>query len=84
MSKNIEVWTDYDKAGIWTVNIRKKRGKLTLDEIREACMEVEQDFYLLVVCAMDRDMDQYYMFEDLQGDSVTLYRAEDFFKWREK
>lgn len=84
MSKNIEVWTDYDRHGIWTLHIRKKRGKFTLDEIIEACTEYEQDFYMLVICAMDRDMSQYYDMDDLQGDYVTLYRADDFFKWREK
>ena len=29
-------------------------------------------------------MDQYYDTEDLSGDYVTLYRADDFFRWREK
>lgn len=82
--KNIEVWTDYDKQGIWTLHIKKKRGKLTLDEITQACTEYEQDFYMLVICAMDRDISQYYEVDDLQGDYVTLYRADDFFKWREK
>ena len=39
---------------------------------------------IAVICAMDRDMDQYYEVDDLSGDYVTLYRADDFFKWREK
>ena len=81
-SKNIEVWTDYDRQHIWTLNVRKKRGRLTLDEIQQACMEYEQDFYMLVICAMDREVGQYYEVDDLQGDYVTLYRADDFFKWR--
>lgn len=83
-SKNIEVWTDYDPTGQWTLHIRKKRGKLSLEEIRQTCMDYEQDFYMLVICAMDRDMDQYYEVDDLSGDYVTLYRADDFFKWRDK
>ena len=83
-SRNIEVWTDYDSTGTWTLNIRKKRGKLTLDEIRDACMEWEQDFYLLVIKALDQDMSQYYMTDDLDSDYVALYRADDFFRWRDK
>ena len=80
----IETWTDYDRAGVWTLHIKKQRGRLTLDEIREACMEWEQDFYLLVICAMDQEVGQYYETDDLTGDYVTLYRADDFFRWREK
>ena len=86
MSKasNIEVWTEYDAQNIWTLRIKKKRGKLTLEEITQACTDYEQDFYMLVICAMDREIGQYYDVDDLQGDYVTLYRADDFFKWREK
>lgn len=85
MSKpNLEIWADWDKAGAWRLNIRKKRGKLTLEEIMEACRDYEQDFYLLVLCAMDRDTEQYYEVDDLTGDYVQLYRAGDFFKWRNK
>ena len=84
MSNNIEVWPDYDPAGVWTLCIRKKRGKLSLDEIAEVCTEYEQDFYMLVIKAMDEDVGQYYDTDDLDGDYVTLYRAGDFFKWRER
>ena len=84
MKKGIEVWTDYDLAGIWKLNIQKKRGQLTLDEIREACTEYEQDFYLLVIKAMDDDISQYYDIDDLSGDYVQLYRADDFFGWRDR
>lgn len=84
MKKGIEAWSDYDKTGQWILNIKKSRGRLTLDEIREACMEYEQDFYMLVIVAMDREIGQYYDLDDLEGDFVTLYRADDFFKWRQK
>ena len=57
---------------------------ITLEEITEACMDYEQDFYMLVICAMDRDVGQYYETDDLEGDYVTLYRADDFFEWRVK
>ena len=54
------------------------------EEITEACMDYEQDFYMLVICAMDRNVGQYYDTDDLEGDYVTLYRADDFFEWRAK
>ena len=69
---NIEVWSDYDRTGQWVLNIRKKRGRLTLDEIIETCKDYEQDFYLLVLCAMDKDIAQYYEVDDLKGDYVQL------------
>lgn len=82
--KGIEVWTDYDSQRVWTLHIQKKRGRLTLEEITEACMDYEQDFYMLVICAVDRDVGQYYDTDDLEGDYVTLYMADDFFEWRAK
>lgn len=84
IKKGIEVWSDYDRQSVWTLHIKKKRGRLTLDEIIEACKDYEQDFYLLVLCAMDREVGQYYETDDLEGDYVTLYRAGDFFAWREQ
>ena len=84
MSKNIESWTDYDPAGVWVLKIRKSRGKLTLDEIRETAMRHDEDFYMLLIKAIDEDMSQYFDTDDIDGDFVTLYRADDFFRWREK
>lgn len=84
MKRGIEVWADYDPTGQWILKIQKARGKLTLDEIREACTEYDQDFYMLVIRAMDDDISQYYTVDDFDGDFVTVYRADDFFKWREK
>ena len=84
LKNNVEVWTDYDPQGQWRLNIRKKRGKLTLGDIKQTCMEWEQDFYMLVICAMDIEIGQYYEVDDLEGDYVQLYRADDFFRWREK
>lgn len=84
MKKGIEVYTDYDQRGIWTLHIAKKKGKLTLEDIIESCTEYEQDFYMLVIKAMDEEIGQYYLTDDLEGDFVTLYRADDFMKWREK
>ncbi len=84
MKKGIEVWPDYDPAGIWCLRVKKKRGKFTLDEIIDACREYDQDFYMISIKAMEGDMDQYYLVDDFEGDYVTVYRADEFFKWREK
>lgn len=81
--KNVETWSDYDGAGNWRLNIKKTRGKLTLEEIREIAMWYEEDFYMLMIVAIDADTEQYYDLSD-QGDFVSLYRADDFFKWRMK
>lgn len=83
-SKNIESWTDYDPTGQWVLKIKKKRGRLTIDEIIEECKRCDHDFYMLVLKAMDEDVSQYYMMDDLDGDFVTCYRADDFFRWRDK
>lgn len=82
--KNIESWTEYDPSGNWTLKIKKKRGKLTLDEITQEAMTWDQDFYMLVIKAMDQEIGQYFDTDDLDGDFVTLYRADDFFRFREK
>jgi hypothetical protein len=59
--------------------IRKKRGTLTLEEIKQAAMEWEQDFYALIIKAIDEDMEQYY--DDIEtGDYVELYSAIDFLR----
>lgn len=84
MKKGIESWCDYDRTGTWNLHIRKKRGILSIEEIRQACMEWGEDFYLLVICAMDQEIGQYYEVDDLEGDYVTLYRADDYLSWREK
>lgn len=36
MKKGINAWADYDRQGNWTLCIGKKRGKLSLDEIKQA------------------------------------------------
>jgi hypothetical protein len=84
MKKGIEVWTDYDKAGQWCLRIKKAKGKFTLDEIIETCREYENDFYMISIKAMDEELGQYYDIDDFEGDYVTVYRADDFFEWRQK
>lgn len=82
MKKGIEVWPDYDEAGRWCLRIKKARGTFTLDEITEIAREYENDFYALIIKALDLDMEQYY--DDIeQGDYVTLYSATDFLRGKE-
>ena len=79
MKKGIEIWCDYDRTGVWCLRIKKKKGKLTLEEIRDAAMEYEEDFYALIIKAISDDMEPY--FDDIEtGDYVTLYRATDFLR----
>ncbi len=84
MKRGIEVWSDYDPAGKWCLRIKKQKGKFTLDEIIDACKEWEEDFYMISIKAMGEEVGQYYLVDDFEGDYVTVYRADDFFKWREK
>ena len=79
MKKGIEVWPDYDETGRWCLRIKKSKGRFTLDEIIETATEYEQDFYAVIIKAVDDDMMQY--FDDIEtGDFVTLYRATDFLR----
>lgn len=76
MKKGIEVHADYDSRGRWTLVIEKKRGRLSLEEIREAARDWEWDFYLLVLdCYHDEDEVQYF-YDVPQGDRVVLYRTD--------
>ena len=84
MKRGIEVWSDYDRSGQRVIRIKKARGTLSLEEIRQAAMEYEQDIYMLAIKALDLEMDNYYWTEDLDGDFVELYPAEKFFEWRLK
>lgn len=79
MKKGVEVWPDYDGGGRWCLRIKKAKGRFTLDEITEIATEYEQDFYALIIKAIDEDMEQY--FDDIDtGDYVTLYSATDFLR----
>ena len=78
--KNIEAHADYDKSGRWVLIIEKKRGRLSLEEIRETAREWELDYYLLLLdCFHDTDDVQYY-YEPPRGDSVMLYRTDLFYE----
>lgn len=81
MKKGTEIWSDHDANGICCLRLKKAKGKFSLDEIIEAATEWEQDFYAVIIKAVDDDMFQY--FDDVeQGDYITLYRATDFLRER--
>lgn len=81
MSKqpNVTAYTDYDANGRWMLVVEKKRGRLTLDEIRTAARDIEWDFYLLVLdCFHDEEI----QFDEApaQGDRAILYRTDLFYE----
>ncbi|MCM1059442.1 MAG: hypothetical protein NC452_04035 [Eubacterium sp.] len=73
MKKGIEAYADFDINGRWVLKITKKKGKLTLDEIKDVCREWEQDFYLLFMDCYNDDEVQFN--EDIKGDCVEVYQA---------
>ncbi|MCI8388938.1 MAG: hypothetical protein HFE63_10815 [Clostridiales bacterium] len=78
MKKGIEAYVDYDINSRWKLIIEKKRGKLSLDEIKESAREHELDYYLLVLdCYHDDEDGSQYSFDaaDSSGDRVELYRS---------
>ena len=81
MKRGVDVWPDYDETGRWCLRVKKARGKFTLDELEEIAMDYEQDFYAVIIKAIDDDMIQYFAHED-SGEFVTLYRATDFLEGR--
>ena len=82
-NKKIEVWSGYDCSGRWLLKIQKKREKLTLDEIIEAAKNYEQDFYALIIRAVDAEYEQYYDVEP-KGDYIELYCATDFMEFKKE
>lgn len=79
MKRGVEVRSDYDRSGRWCLIIKKKKGKLSLDEIKEAAREYEYDYYLLVLdCVHDEDNDDNPYCEPSKGDMAILYRTDLF------
>lgn len=80
MKKGITVHTEYDRRGRWVLVIEKRRGKLTLDEIKDTAREYEWDYYLLVLDCYHKEYDDQFV-DTPVGDRVELYRTDDF--WSE-
>lgn len=79
MKKGIEVYTDYDKQGRWMLVVEKKRGKLTLDEIKDAAREYDYDFYLLVLDCFHDEGDEAQFSGPPTGSRVILYHTDLFY-----
>lgn len=79
MKKGVSCETTYDAAGNWMLIVRKERGKLTLEDIREAAREYEEDYYALILKCMSDGTSQYWE-DDLRGDVAELYRATEMLK----
>lgn len=78
MKRGIEAWTEYDKNARWMLVIAKRRGKLTLDEIHDAAMEWEENFYALIIKAIDTGDNGGYDQKTEYSDMVELYEADKF------
>ena len=69
---------DYDANNRWFLRITKKRGKLTLDEIKQICREWGFDYYLLFLDCFHSEYDEQ-CFGDTgqaQGDIAEVYNAD--------
>lgn len=76
MKKGIEVYPEYDESNCWRLVIEKKKGKLTLDDIRNAAREYAPDFYLLPVDCFHDEYEEDQFFPPPTGDKVVLYNAD--------
>lgn len=63
----------HKETGCWSSG--RKKGKLTIDDIKEAATEYEEDYYGLVLKCVGTDGVQW--FEDDLGDVAELYRITD-------
>ena len=88
MKRGIEVYTDYDEKGRLTHYVKKRKGKLTLDEIRDALREYEEDYYLLVVDAYHDpnedqpvgDLAEAHVLQQLQGESLQTMNYDKVYE----
>ena len=82
MKKGIEVWHEWVPMGrknntIMAVRVKKAKGKLTLDEIKDAVKETEGDDFYLLFIDLFHSPDEMQYDEDISGDIATVYLATD-------
>lgn len=82
MKKGLSTEVTYDAAGNWMLIVRKERGKLTLEDIREAAMECEQEYYALILKCIDEDMSQYWE-DDLRAMWQSCTEPQTFWRYPE-
>ena len=80
MKRGITVETDYDNEGRWYLKVKKKKGRLSLEDIRDAAREYAWDYYLLVLDCFHDPYDIEQFGEVPEGDLVTLYRTDEFYE----
>ena len=77
MKRGISVTYEHDESGRCCYDVRKARGKLTIDEVEDALRErADYDYYALIAKAFDEDSTQYFFSIDgrePQGDYVRCY-----------
>lgn len=78
--KGIEVSAGWDKTGRWCLTIRKSRGRLTLDEVRQAARDHEWDYYFLLIDAFHDEFDEQFGDSPPPGDCAILYRTDLFYE----
>ena len=81
MKKGIEHWCEWEHMGAEeTTNvlcIEKKRGKLTLDEIRECCMAHDWNIWLLMIDARGETDEQFCESVPPDGDFVKCINGDN-------
>lgn len=74
MRKGTEIWSDYDRAGRWCLDLKKQKGRFTVDEVQEALAEYGEGWYMLLLhCGGEAGDD----FAVGQGDFLQAYPAEE-------
>ena len=72
MKKTIETWTEWWGLGgehtTLVLVIKKKKGKLTREEVKEACMNYEWTYWLELIDGRGADEGDGYFMENDDGD----------------
>jgi len=80
VKKGIETWSEYwhlgGEATTHVLCIKKKRGKLSVDEIKEACMAWEWSYWLLLIDGRGEE-EPSYSFETEEGDFAACIQMDD-------
>ena len=81
----IEVHSDFDDSDNVIYIVEKAKGRLTIEEIKKALKEYEEDFYFLLIdCLHDEDECYQGWNEDIddknKGDRVIAYPADRLLK----
>ena len=81
MKKGIEYWCEWRNIGASestnVLCIEKKHGKLTLDEIRECCKEIDWNFWYLLIDARGETDEQFGEFSQPKGDFVMCINGDN-------